>query len=364
MRLCSINSSGGRYHNKRMTNVAILGSTGSIGRQSLDVIRRFPNEFNVVGLAGGKNIDLFREQVDEFKPEYCYTSTDILEGIADLKEVSLDADMVIVAIPGLVAMDAVRDALKKGKKVLLATKEIVVCAGELLSHELRDRQKVLPIDSEISAVWQCLSGENVEKVKRIILTASGGPFYTYDRKRLESVTPDEAVKHPRWNMGKKVSMDSATLVNKAMEVAEIHWLFGIPYWQIDVVIHPQSVVHSMVEFCDGSVKAQLAAPDMRVPIQYALFEGKRREASEYPCVFGSLGFHDLITGEFPCFDIFLKALKLGGTYPAALCSADEVAVNGFLSGELPFLGIERRLSETLAKHKPKQLRWETLEAPT
>jgi len=353
----------GASHNFLMTKVAILGSTGSIGRQSLDVIQRFPDEFDVVGLAGGKNIDLFRKQVDEFKPEYCYIDTNTLEGVTlavDLKEVSLDADIVIVAIPGLVAIDAMCDALEKGKKVLLATKEIVVCAGELLSHELQDRQKVLPIDSEISAIWQCLSGENVEKVKRIILTASGGPFYGYDRKRLESVTPDEAVKHPRWSMGKKVSVDSATLVNKAMEVAEIHWLFGIPYWRIDVVIHPQSIVHSMVEFCDGSVKAQLAAPDMRIPIQYALFEGKRREAPEYPCMLGSLDFHNLVTGEFPCFDIFLEALEWGRTYPAALCLADEMAVNRFLSGELPFLGIERILSETLAKHKPKQLGWETL----
>ena len=349
-----------------MVNVAILGCTGSIGRQSLDVIRRFPNEFNVVGLAGGKNIDLFRKQVNEFKPEYCYIDADTLEGVtlvADLKEVSLDADMVIIAIPGLVAMDAVCDALEKGKKVLLATKEIVVCAGELLSHELQDRQKVLPIDSEISAIWQCLSGENVEKVKRIILTASGGPFYGYSRKRLELVTPDEATKHPRWNMGKKISVDSATLVNKAMEVAEIHWVFGIPYWRIDVVIHPRSIVHSMVEFCDGSVKAQLAVPDMRIPIQYALFEGKRREAPGYlSYMLGSLDFHNLVIGEFPCFDIFLKALEWGGTYPTALCLADEIAVNRFLSGELPFLGIEKILSEILAKHKSKQLGWETLEA--
>ncbi len=347
--------------------IAILGSTGSIGQQTLEVARNLADRFEVVGLGAGKNVSLLSSQVEEFHPKL--VSFQAGEGLSELphgnyrlipmEEIAShpEVELVVVATSGKAGLIPTLAALRAGKPIALANKEVLVMAGEIIMAEAkRHKIQILPLDSEHSAIWQCLQGEERGKVSRLLLTASGGPFWHYSLEQLAAVTPEEALKHPTWRMGKKVTIDSATLMNKGMEVIEAHWLFDIPFDHIDVMIHPTSVVHSLVEFVDGSVKAQLSPPDMRLPIQYALSYPERVSNWQLPKIdwskFVSLSFERPEPGRFPCLEIAIEAGRKGGTYPAVLCAADEVAVELFLSGYIGFLEIAEVVREALEKHQP------------
>lgn len=344
-----------------MKKIAILGSTGSIGQQALDVIRALPGRFQVIGLAGGRNIKLLEKQIAKFHPRMFYSpiKPDVnyevkflsMEDIASHPEV----DLAIIATSGKVGLCPTLAALRAGKIVALASKEVLVMAGEIIVREARRHgAKILPIDSEHSAIWQCLRGER-SKVQRLFLTASGGPFYRLPRSRLAEITVEQALQHPIWKMGRKVTVDSATLMNKGLEVIEAHWLFSIPFESIEILIHPQCIVHSMVEFVDGSVKAQLSFPDMRLPMQYAICYPERVSNPELPRLdwnkIRSLDFGPVDYDKFPCLKLALTIDKLGGTYPAVLCAADEVAVELFLSHQISFLDIAPLIEETLERHQ-------------
>jgi 1-deoxy-D-xylulose-5-phosphate reductoisomerase len=341
--------------------IAILGSTGSIGRQALDVIRALPDELKVIALTGNKNLELLERQINEFQPEMFCSSVkpDISYGGEFLSAEEIaghpEVDFVIVAIAGKAGLSPTLAALQAGKAVALASKEVVVMAGEIIVREADLHQaQILPIDSEHSAIWQCLQGEE-NKPQRLFLTASGGPFYHYSQSQLAKVTPEQALQHPIWKMGKKVTIDSATLMNKGLEVIEAHWLFSFPFDSIEILIHPQSIVHSMVEFTDGSLKAQLSSPDMRLPIQYALSYPRRWSNSELPRLdwdkIGSLNFEPVDYEKFPCLKLAMDAGKSGGTYPAVLCAADEVAVELFLSHRISFTDIAKIVQKTLEQHQ-------------
>ena len=347
-----------------MRRIIVLGSTGSIGRQTLDIVRAFPDDFEVVGLAAGNNTELLTEQIAEFLPRYIWcnappsplppgTTVMPMAEMATLPEV----DQVMVALMGAVGLSPTLEALKAGKQVALSNKEPIVMAGEALkSAEAEHGGVILPVDSEPSAIWQCLQGEE-NHIRRLMITASGGPFRRTPLAELESVTPDQALRHPTWRMGDKITIDSATLMNKAFEVIESHWLFTVPWEDIAVVVHPQSTIHSMVEFDDGSVKAQLGPPSMRLPIQYALFYPRRFANPDIPRLdIGapwSLDFEPLEHDRYPCFDLAISAGKLGGTAPAVLSAADEVAVSAFLQGKIGFTGIYRLVEQVLAEHQPQ-----------
>jgi 1-deoxy-D-xylulose-5-phosphate reductoisomerase len=345
---------------KMKKNIAILGSTGSIGQQTLDVVRHFPDNFNVIGLAGGENASLLAEQIKEFQPELVFSQNRVsppdnckiasMDAIATLP----GADLVIIATSGKAGLSPTLSALKSGKQIALANKEILVMAGKIIIDEARKNGiTIIPVDSEHSAIWQCLQGET-NKVSRIILTASGGPFYNYSRSQLADVTAEETLRHPTWRMGKKVTIDSATLMNKGFEVIEAHWLFSIPYTDIEIIIHPQSIIHSLVEFADGSMKAQLSLPDMRFPIQYALFYPGRMVNDYLPRInfsdIAALDFKAVNYRNFPCLSLALEAAKKGGTYPAVLCAADEIAVELFLNNQIKFNDISEIITETIASH--------------
>ncbi len=344
-----------------MKKIAILGSTGSIGQQALDVIRALPDELKVVALTGNKNLKLLEKQIREFqpkmfcspiKPDISYSGEFLsAEEIASHPEV----DLLIVATAGKAGLSPTLAALQAGKTIALADKEVLVMAGEIIVREARLHQaRILPIDSEHSAIWQCLQGEE-SKPQRLFLTASGGPFYHYSQSQLAKVTPKQALQHPVWKMGKKVTIDSATLMNKGLEVVEAHWLFSCPFDSIEILIHPQSIVHSMVEFMDGSLKAQLSWPDMRLPIQYALSYPRRWSNSELPHLdwdkIKSLNFELIDYARFPCLKLAREAGKSGGTYPAVLCAADEVAVELFLSRRISFTDIAKIVQKTLEQHR-------------
>jgi 1-deoxy-D-xylulose-5-phosphate reductoisomerase len=343
--------------------VAVLGSTGSIGRQTLEVISVFPHRFRIIGLAAGKNTALLAEQIKEFQPRFVYYQDKkarlakaeyeflSLEEIASHPQV----DMVVMATSGKWGLKPTLAAAKAGKKIALANKESLVMAGEIITTEAKlNGAQIMPVDSEHSAIWQCLEGET-RKAARIILTASGGPFLHYSSAQLDEVTPEQALRHPSWRMGRKVTVDSATLMNKGLEVIEAHWLFDMPFDNIKVLIHPQSIVHSMVEFIDGSVKAQLSYPDMRLPIQYALSYPERLANPQLPRLdwenIKDLTFESPDLDTFPCLKLAIEAGKKGGTYPAALCAADEVAVELFLSGRIKFTDIARFVGQALEEHK-------------
>ena len=344
-----------------MRRIVILGSTGSIGRQTLDVVRAFPGEFEVVGLTAGNNVDLLVEQVAEFKPRYVWCNVPppplpdgvrlmAMDEMATLPEV----DQVMVALMGAVGLWPTLNALRAGKQVALSNKEPIVMAGQMLkAAEAASDGVILPVDSEPSAIWQCLRGEE-NHIRRLMITASGGPFRRTPLSELDSVTPEQALQHPTWRMGDKITIDSATLMNKAFEVIESHWLFSVPWEDIAVVVHPQSTIHSMVEFDDGSVKAQLGPPSMRLPIQYALFYPRRFANGDIPRLdIGapwSLDFEPLQPERYPCFDLAISAGRAGGTAPAALSAADEVAVDAFLKGKIPFTDIYRVVERVLAEH--------------
>ncbi len=342
--------------------LVILGSTGSVGRQTLDVVRAFPDALEVVGLCAGNNIELLKQQIDEFKPGYISSASETIdhngarqmpaEEIVSLPEV----DIVMAATVGCAGMSPVMAAIDAGKTIALANKEVIVMAGEVLMRRAAETgAKILPVDSEPSALWQCIEGEK-SPPERFIITASGGAFRGRKWESLHDVSPAEALKHPTWTMGAKITIDSATLMNKAFEVIETRWMFDIPYERIDVVIHRQSIIHSMAEFADGSVKAQLGPPDMRHPIQLALFYPDRRHNDELPrfdpVKTGSLTFEEMDSSLYPCFDLALDHAKLGGTWPAALAGADEAAVYLFLDGRIRFTDIPDVVASTLASHQP------------
>ena len=348
-----------------MKRIVVLGSTGSIGGQTLDVVRAFPQEFAVVGLAAGSNLQLLRQQIAEFQPQHIYAQAGPAElppgpaftPMADMAGLPA-VEVVMVATSGAAGLLPTLNALQKGKAVALSNKEPIVMAGPLLKGYERDYGgAILPVDSEPSAIWQCLQGEKGNAISRLIITASGGPFRNTPLAELAAATPEQALQHPTWRMGRKITVDSATLINKAFEVIESHWLFGVPWENIDVVIHPQSSIHSMVEFADGSVKAQLGPPSMRLPIQYALFY-PRRLANDGLVprldtgIAQGLDFYPLEPERYPCFGLALAAARREQTYPAVLSAADEVAVAAFLDGQIGFGDIYRVLAATLEAHQP------------
>ena len=349
--------------------LAVLGSTGSIGTQTLDIVRAFPNDFRIVGLAARRSLEMLEQQVREFGPKLvsCQGTEDekarlLSNGCLDcgMDEMVCDPDveLVVTATSGDVALAPTFAAIEQGKTVAVANKETVVMAGELVTAHARGHGvSLLPLDSEPNAIWQCLRGEQ-EEVAKLIITASGGPFRNRPLEELAGVTPAQALKHPTWRMGAKISVDSATMMNKAFEVIEAHWLFDVPWDRIEVVVHPQSIIHSMVEFVDGSVKAQMSPPDMRLPIQYALFypervynEGIRRFDA---VATGALTFEPWDSERYPCFDIALGIAKRGGTWPAALCGADDMAVEKFLAGHIGFLDIGPVIQEAVEEHQSVQ----------
>src|SRR5216683_1221488 len=363
-----------------MTNfprrIALLGSTGSVGRQTLDVIRCFPEHFRVVALAARSNVALLAEQAQEFQPSLvaCFAGNPEIEqtaraslpgvvfgeqGLIDVATHS-GADIVVAATSGLMGLAPTLAAIKAGKTIALANKETLVMAGHLVMQAAQDAGvTILPIDSEHSAIWQCLRGESATEVNRIILTASGGPFRRATLDQLRSVTVEQALAHPTWLMGPKITIDSATLMNKGLEVIEAHWLFDIPYERINVIVHPESIIHSMVEFVDGSLKMQASLPSMHLPIQDALSYPLRLNTSGTGLVrellwaeVAQLNFETLDTTRFPCFRLALEAAKRGGTYPCVLVGADEEAVALFLEGKIGFLQIAELIEAVLERHQP------------
>jgi len=344
----------------KIVGIALLGSTGSIGRQTLDIVRSFNTRFRIIGLACRQDSELFKQQVNEFKPEHICVETGTqsrgpsqyctLEEMARLPGV----DLIVIATTGKAGLKPAIAALKAGKTVAIANKEILVMAGELLvTLAAGHGATILPIDSEHCAIWQCLRGED-SPVSRILLTASGGPFFNWPSDRLAGVTASDALKHPTWKMGPKVTVDSATLLNKGLEVMEAHWLFNVAYEKIETLIHRQSIIHSMVEFRDGSIKAQLNYPDMHLPIQYALFYPQRvSNDCVSPMDFTTaltLTFEPVVYDDYPCLKLALEAAGKGGTYPAALCAADEVAVDLFLKNSIGFMEIATIIEKTLSIH--------------
>lgn len=358
-----------------MKNIAVLGSTGSIGRQTLDVVRRLPDRLRVIGLAARSNADLLAEQALSFGAEAVGLAdpageqtlqsalghkielrlgADALEKIA----ARADVDTVVVAVAGAVATRATLAALAAGKDVALATKEVLVAAGEVVMSAARlGGGRILPIDSEHSGLWQCLNGEKREDVSRLWLTASGGPFREWTREQLEKATVQDALRHPTWRMGNKITVDSATLMNKGLEAIEARWLFDMPTEKIGIVVHPQSTVHSLVEFQDGSLLAQLGLPDMRLPIEYALLYPERVNADLprlSPLDLGTLTFEAPDEERFACLRLAREAGAAGGTMPAVMNGANEAAVELFLQGKLGFLGIQEAIERAMRAHKVKE----------
>jgi 1-deoxy-D-xylulose-5-phosphate reductoisomerase len=342
--------------------VAVLGSTGSIGRQTLEVISTLPHRFSVIGLAAGHNTALLSKQISQFKPRFVGSQDSSRLPKAKYELLSLEemashpeVDIVVMATSGKWGLEPTLAAVRAGKRIALANKEALVMAGEIITGEARQSgAQIIPVDSEHSAIFQCLQGEK-QKASKIILTASGGPFLGYSPSQLSQVTPEQALKHPSWRMGEKVTIDSATLMNKGLEVIEAHWLFNMPFDNITVLVHPQSIIHSMVEFADGSVKAQLSQPDMRLPIQYALSYPERLSNPSLPHLdwenIKELNFQPPDYDRFPCLKLAIEAGNKGGTYPAALCAADEIAVELFLARRIKFSDIPRLVEQALEEHK-------------
>ncbi|MCL4845035.1 MAG: 1-deoxy-D-xylulose-5-phosphate reductoisomerase [Acidobacteria bacterium] len=359
-----------------MKRIAILGSTGSIGQSALSVVEAHPERLEVTALAAGRNTATFVEQVERFRPRSVSLSSE--QALVDVKRALTaatcnrigvlghgsdglcavvtqpDVDLVLCASSGTAALEAVLAAIEAGKTIALANKEVLVMAGGLVTAAARRRGvTILPVDSEHNAIHQCLHGRRADELRRLVLTASGGPFRTATAEALAAVTPDAALSHPTWKMGRKITIDSATLMNKGLEVIEAHWLFDVPASRIDVVVHPQSVVHSLVELVDGSVIAQLGVTDMRLPLQYAFSYPDRWEAA-LPSLdlvrAGRLEFFEPDLARFPCLGLAFRALAAGGAYPIVLNAANEVAVAAFLAGRLPFQGIPALIERALEAH--------------
>ncbi len=353
-----------------MRRIALLGSTGSIGRQTLDVVRWHPRDFGVTALVASRLSDTFLAQVREFRPRLaCLTAAppdvewdvpgvELVRGAESLAALvgEPDVDALVVATSGTVGFRPTLAALELGKPVALANKETLIMAGHLVTEAARrSGAALLPIDSEHSAIWQCLAGETPygERVRRLIITASGGALRDVPLAGLATVSPDQALRHPTWSMGPKITVDSATLMNKGLEVIEAHWLFDVDYAAIDVVVHHQSVIHSLVEFVDGSVKAQLGLPDMRLPIQYALTYPGRLPAPIAPldlAAIGQLTFAPVDERRYPCLGLAFAAAREGGTYPTVLNAANEEAVGRFLARDLSFGNVPRVIERALEAH--------------
>jgi 1-deoxy-D-xylulose-5-phosphate reductoisomerase len=362
-----------RYQELRVKGISILGSTGSIGTNTLRVVDRFPREFRVVGLAAGRSIEALREQIVRYRPAIVsvatesdaeslrreYRDVEVVSGVAGMARVSTHADcgFVMSATVGAVGLVPTLRAIEAGKTVGLANKETLVMAGELMTRAVeRSGSSLLPVDSEHNAIHQCLDGRK-QPVKRVWLTASGGPFRNHSVEAMRSATPEDALKHPTWKMGPKITIDSATMMNKGLEIIEARWLFGVPGNQVRVVVHPQSTIHSMVEFEDGSFVAQLGVTDMRLPIQYALTYPDRVATGLPPLDLDSpmsLDFHPPDFERFPCLGLAYRALELGGTAPSVLNAANEVAVAAFLEKRIGFLSIPEVIERTLARHEPRE----------
>lgn len=357
-----------------MKSLSILGSTGSIGVSTLDVVRQHPDKLKVVGLAEGHDVNLLAEQIREFSPRIVSVRDEAsatrlrellgneqpeihwgIEGAAVVGETE-GADMVVSAIVGAAGLVPTVRAIQAGKDIALANKETLVVAGQLVSDLVKEHGvNLLPVDSEHSAIFQSLTGHRQEDVERIILTASGGPFRNTPAEELQHVKPEQALKHPQWSMGAKITIDSATLMNKGLEVIEAHWLFNMPAEKIGVVVHPQSIIHSMVEYIDGCVMAQLGAPDMRAPIAYALSWPERCESGIKKLdltEIGTLTFENPDMERFPALRLAFDALKAGQTYPAVLNAANEIAVAAFLERKIGFTDIPRIVEETMQAHTP------------
>jgi 1-deoxy-D-xylulose-5-phosphate reductoisomerase len=360
-----------------MKRLLIFGSTGSIGTNTLDIVAQFPDSFRVVGLTAGWNSDKLERQILEFRPRIVSLASEqaaadlrrrcqdldieILWGLEGMIAVAThpEADLAVSGIVGAAGLIPTLSAIKAGRDIALANKETLVMAGELIHKEAVHRGvRILPVDSEHSAVFQALVGHRREDVKRIILTASGGPFLNAPLSKRRKVTPQEAIRHPNWNMGAKISVDSATLMNKGLEVIEARWLFDFPPERIDVLIHRQSIIHSMVEYVDGSVIAQMGIPDMRCPISYALNYPKRLPLNLKPLdlvEIGTLTFMKPNLRQFPCLGLAYEALQTGGTMPAALNAANEEAVSAFLKEEIGFLDIPKVIEKTVEAYQPQKL---------
>ena len=356
-----------------MSNISILGSTGSIGTQTLEIVDYYKDEINVVAITGNNNIDLLEEQIEKYNPKVCAvmnednykllknrlnSKTKLLCGMEGLKEAaSIDeADIVLTAISGMIGLEPTIEAIKNKKKIALANKETLVTGGSIIK-KLANKYNVdiLPVDSEHSAIFQCLQGYSYNDVKKILLTASGGPFFGKSTEYLENVSVDEALKHPNWSMGKKITVDSSTLMNKGLEMIEAYWLFDVTSRNIEVIIHPESIIHSAVEFKDTSIIAQMGLPDMKLPIQYALFYPERKEnnlKSLNLFEIESLNFHKPDTSTFKCLDLAYKAISIGGTMPTVLNAANEIAVEKFLSKKIKFLDIGNYIETLMEQHSP------------
>lgn len=355
-----------------MKKIAVLGSTGSIGAQTLEVVKALGPEYKIVALAAGKSDEILAAQVRHFKPEMAAL---VDEEAADRlrRKVKAEncfvqsglkgqltaatwpgADLIVMSQVGFSGFEPLVAALKDGKMVALANKESLVIGGEILMREgLLDRSKILPVDSEHSAIWQCLGSSSSANVSKIYLTASGGPFYGKTKEELEKVSPGEALEHPNWDMGSKITIDSATMMNKGLEVIEAMWLFNLSLDQIEVIIHRQSIIHSMVEYIDGSILAQLGPPDMRLPIQYALTypERKKNNFKKYNPFGRVLEFDQPDRVNFPCLELAYSAAKTGGTMPAVLNGSNEAAVSAFLKGKIDFTSIPFVIETVMQKHE-------------
>ena len=334
-----------------MKKIALIGSTGSIGRQVLDFVRKHSDKFKVVGLAANSPSTDFNRQVREFKPELSAAAADDKEAALSVAELA-SADIVFNAASGFAGLEYSITAIRAGKTLALANKETLVCGGELVMRIAADKGvEIIPVDSEHSAIWQCLHYDRKASFKRLIITASGGAFRDFTPEQLKDVTPEQALNHPTWQMGKKITVDSATLVNKAYEVIEAHVLFGAPYAKIETVIQPQSVVHSLVEFKDGALLAQLSQPSMEIPISLALTYPQRLPSAVQPLNFKtafSLDFKPIKRKDYPLYDLAMQCAKDGGTMPCALNAADEIAVKAFLDGKIGFTDIYTAVSGVLS----------------
>ncbi|EIA20710.1 1-deoxy-D-xylulose-5-phosphate reductoisomerase [Listeria fleischmannii] len=355
-----------------MKKIILLGATGSIGTQTLEIVREHPDKFDIVALSFGRNIGLGRKIITEFRPKKVsvqnkrdvetlraeFPSVEFVYGISGLREIATfkEGEVVVNAVIGSVGLLPTLDAIQAKKEIAIANKETLVTAGHLVMAEAaKHNVNLLPVDSEHSAIFQALNGENKREVAKIILTASGGSFRDKSRDELKNVTVKEALNHPNWNMGNKLTIDSATMFNKGLEVIEAHWLYGTDYDAIEVVIHRESVVHSMVEFVDGSLIAQLGTPDMRIPIQYALTYPKRASISfSEPfdiTKYGALHFEKVDFDRFMALKLAFQAGKIGGTMPTVLNAANEIAVAGFLNGQVAFQGIEAVVENAMHNHQ-------------
>lgn len=361
-----------------MKKLTVLGSTGSIGVNTLEIVKAFPDKFQIIALSAGHNISLLEKQIRIFNPRSVSVrsqedaerlalrmqgqAVEICHGVEGMIRCATapESDMVVAAVVGAAGLVPTLAAIKAGKDIALANKETLVMAGDLIMQEVERRNVTLvPVDSEHSAIFQSLSGHRHEDVRHLILTASGGPFREYGLAQFDGITPDDALAHPNWAMGKKISIDSATMMNKGLEIIEARWLFDFPAEKIKVHVHPESIVHSLVEYQDGAVMAQLGIPDMKTPIAYALSWPQRMPLKQPPldlCELGRLTFSQPDLQRFPCLALAYAALAAGGTMPAVLNAVNEIAVEAFLNGKLTFMGIPRLIETVMSNHQPVEIK--------